>query len=81
MANNTLEENLKFVFRKVFRRNFKSNTITVREVEEWDSLSHIKLVMELEMTYGLDIDPDEISSLYSDFSTVLVFLKEKGVEA
>ncbi len=74
-----LEERLLAAFKRVFRRQFEAGRIRVDEVEEWDSLSHIKLVMELESEFGIEIKPDSIAKLYSNFDVMVSFLRELGV--
>lgn len=75
-----LEERLLAAFKRVFRRQFEAERIRVDEVEEWDSLSHIKLVMELESEFGIEIEPSSIAMLYSNFDVIASFLRELGVQ-
>ena len=75
-----LEERLLAAFKRVFRRQFETERIRVDEVEEWDSLSHIKLVMELESVFGIEIEPDSITKLYSNFDVIVSFLRELGIQ-
>ena len=74
----TLEDRLLTVFRRVLHRQFEAGLIRVDEVEEWDSLSHIKLVMELESEFGIEIEPDSIAKLYSNFDVIVSFVRELG---
>ncbi len=76
MEFSNLEDKLIQVFKRVFGREFVDNNINVNKVEEWDSLSHIKLIIELESEFKITIEPDSIPLLYSDFSTILNFLKK-----
>jgi len=68
---------LRRVFQRVFRREFSGSNAAVADVPGWDSLTHIKLVMELEREFGISIEPDEIPPLYSDFETVRRFVERK----
>ena len=68
---------LRRVFQRVFRREFDGSNAAVADVPGWDSLTHIKLVMELEREFGISIEPDEIPPLYSDFDTVRQFVARK----
>ena len=68
---------LRGVFRRVFRREFSGANAAVADVPGWDSLTHIKLVMELEREFGITIAPDEIPPLYRDFDTVRQFVARK----
>lgn len=73
-----LEERLLAAFKRVFRRPFEAERIRVDEVEEWDSLSHIKLIMELESEFGIEIEPKSIAKLYSNFDAIVSCLRELG---
>ena len=75
-----LEERLLVTFKRVFRRQFAVERIRVDEVEEWDSLSHIRLVMELESEFGIEIKASSIAKLYSNFDSIVSFLRELGVQ-
>lgn len=75
-----LEERLLVTFKRVFRRQFAVERIRVDEVEEWDSLSHIRLVMELESEFGIEIEASSIAKLYSNFDSIVSFLRELGVQ-
>ena len=70
-----LEERLQAVFNGVFGNLPDVCDIAVDRLEEWDSLSHIRLVMEIERAFGIEIPPHRILSLYTDFETVLAFLQ------
>ncbi|MFM9843246.1 MAG: acyl carrier protein [Dongiaceae bacterium] len=48
--------------------------IRVDDVEEWNSMSHIGIVMELEEAFGIEIDPELIGALYSSSDAILRFL-------
>ena len=65
------------VFRRAFRREFVNCEFGVTDVEEWDSLTHIKLVMELESEFGISIGPDDIPPLYSSFQTVKDYVESR----
>ncbi len=76
VALDILEDRLLAVFGKVFGRPLSANAIVVNETEEWDSLSHIKLIMELESKFDIQIDPGEVQLLYQDFATVRDYLRK-----
>ena len=65
-----MEARLRSVLQRVFRQEVDGGNLTVAEVANWDSLTHIKLVMELEREYGITITPDEILAMYIDYSAV-----------
>ena len=76
IASSQFEERLADVFRRVFRRPYDPAAATPATLEEWDSLSHIKLVMELEAEFGITIAADAVAELYADASVILSFLDE-----
>ena len=56
---------LNAVFRRVFYndRIVISDEMTANDVEEWDSLAHINLIMEIEAEYNLKFTVDDIVGL------------------
>ncbi len=76
MGNNSYEEQLQAIFKRVFSMSTVSGNVSVDAVENWDSLTHIKLIMELESVFGKEIDPDDIPHLYTDFNNILEYIKD-----
>jgi acyl carrier protein len=58
-------------FTKIFHDVFNDDSIVVRpdlaanDVEGWDSLSHIRLVLTVERSFGVKFSASEISKLKS----------------
>lgn len=50
----------------------------LREVAEWDSLKHVRLVIGLQSVFGLDLDRDQIQRL-TTLSQIRSVLSEHGV--
>jgi acyl carrier protein len=54
---------------QVFRRVFKDDSITVsrettaRDIEGWDSLTHLDLITETETEFGIEITGFEVMNL------------------
>ena len=54
---------------EIFRDVFDDKTITVcgdtvsDDIEEWDSLMHMRLVMEIEDEYNIEIPIDEVPEI------------------
>ena len=69
-------EKLLGVFKRALRCELPGTDFGTDDLEKWDSMTHIKLIMELEMAYGPTIGPDDIPPLYSNFSTVAAYIKE-----
>jgi acyl carrier protein len=53
------------IFRDVFDDDtiHLSRTMTAADIEEWDSLSHIRLVVSAERAFGVRFDTGEIADL------------------
>lgn len=76
-AQDEIEIKIKKIYNKIFSRDFNQDVIYLDDIEEWDSLSHINLIIELESEFNVDIDPDTITLLYSNSKVIEDFLKEK----
>lgn len=55
--------------REILSDIFKMNTaeitdeLTMKDVERWDSLTHMKLVVTLEETYNITLDAEQIMAM------------------
>lgn len=71
------------IIEKVTNNSFKgieSANINPDHVSEWDSLSHLNLIMILEEEYGVDILPDEIIDMFKGYNYIIEILKNHGVD-
>ncbi len=71
-------DQLRSIFQDTFTENtheFSINTIR-DDVEEWDSLSHIRLLTAIETHFGVQFDLDEIGDM-TDVATIVDLLEEK----
>ena len=50
-----------------------------REIEDWDSLKYVKLVVAIQAEFGVELDSDEIQKVTS-VSAIEEILKSKGVD-
>ncbi len=62
---------------QVFGKNFSKELLTAEETEEWDSLNHIKLIMDLEKIFNIRFNPAEITNLYTNSDVIVRTIKEK----
>lgn len=72
-----MEARLRALLQRVFRQEFDGRNLVVKEVANWDSLTHIKLVMELEREFGITIMPDEILAMYTDYNAIESLVRAK----
>ncbi|MCE5267560.1 MAG: acyl carrier protein [Planctomycetaceae bacterium] len=77
----TLTDRVAAIFEKVFgiEASTFSPTLAPEDVLRWDSLGHMTLVMELEDTFGVHFDVDELTELNSG-GRVIEMLRAKGVK-
>ncbi len=80
MSQNTAEilDQLELIFQDTFTESqyaFSSDT-TRDDIEEWDSLSHIRLLTAIEASFGVQFDLDEIGNM-ADVATIVDLLQAK----
>jgi len=47
-------------------------------IENWDSLSHVKMIMEIELQFNIDLLPDEAMEIFSiDDAIKIITSKQK----
>jgi acyl carrier protein len=59
-----IQDRLQTVFRTVFANDTIELTphLTADDVDEWDSLSHINLMLAVELEFGIEFDQSEIQN-------------------
>ncbi len=62
-----MDEKLRQLLSDVFGVGGKEITesSTANDIDTWDSIKHLQLVIALEQSYGVELDTDEISNLRS----------------
>ena len=50
-----------------------------REIEDWDSLKYVKLIVAIQAEFGVELGPEEIQSATS-VAAIEAVLRSKGVE-
>ena len=73
-----MEERVLSVLRMVFKDNTIDATCSQKNCVAWDSMNHLNLVAELEMEFGVSLEPEEIARMV-DYAAVCEILKAKGV--
>lgn len=69
MVNNMMREEILVNLTKVFREEFDNESIVLTEettaddVEEWDSLEHINLIVAVEEEFGIKFTMSEVTGM------------------
>lgn len=73
-----IEERLNRVFKTVFdNESIEINPeLTADDVDEWDSLSHINLMIAIELEFGIEFDQSEIQN-FANVSELMTSIEEK----
>ncbi len=64
------DQELRTVFTNALGCDLPPGEFARDQVEEWDSLGHVKLILQLESSLGVRVGPEAIPALHSDFVTV-----------
>jgi acyl carrier protein len=68
-----IEESLLAVFERIFNLHIVDiSTVSMNNLEEWDSIKHISLILEIEDTFNITIDPDYFMTMDSFNNTFKV---------
>ena len=60
-----MEERLLAVLCHVFNDATIDTTCSQKTCKAWDSMNHLNLVVELEMEFGMSLEPEEIGRMIS----------------
>lgn len=62
-----IKEKIKLIMAEVFEMNkdLINNNITQKDTPEWDSLSHLNLIVEIEEEFSVSFTPEKIGSMIS----------------
>lgn len=71
-----MEQQLLDVLRRVFKDPSLDETCSQKNCAAWDSMNQLNLVIELEMEFGISLEPEEIGRMI-DFPSVLEIVKSK----
>ena len=77
-THDTVHQRLVTIFSDVFAVDFEPGTENIRraDVEQWDSVNHLRLVLELEQEFGVTLPDEDVVTIESlqDAEAVLVRL-------
>ena len=79
----TNPDNIRDRLQTVFRETFDDDTIvlsdemTAEDLDDWDSVSHISLVLAVERDFGLTLNAAEIGSL-ENVGAMIALLRAKA---
>ncbi|MBQ3364702.1 MAG: acyl carrier protein [Muribaculaceae bacterium] len=71
-----MEDRILEIMREVFEMEDVSTTASQKNCERWDSLHHLTLASEIEDSFDIDLEPEEIAEM-TDFSRVVEMVKSK----
>ncbi len=77
MAMSKLRETIESIFEEKFDEVAKASHF--REIESWDSLSYIKLVVAIQAEFGIELTAQEIQKM-SSVSAIDGILKARGLQ-
>lgn len=60
-----MEERILSVLRNVFADPTVDTLCSQKTCKAWDSMNHLNLVVELEMEFGVSLEPEEIGRMIS----------------
>jgi acyl carrier protein len=66
-TNETMHQRLVGIFGDVFGVDLGPNTGDIRrsDVEQWDSVNHLRLVLELEQEFGIALPDEDVLAIQS----------------
>lgn len=71
-----MEQKILDMMKSVFQTDFLDETCSQKSCEQWDSMNHLNLVVELEMEFGVAFEPEEIAKMQT-FEEVVRIVKSK----
>ena len=60
-----MEERILTVLKNVFNDTTIDTTCSQKTCKAWDSMNHLNLVVELEIEFGVSLEPEEIGRMTS----------------
>ena len=73
-----IEPTLKNILSEVFSQNNICLDDSIDTIEEWDSMLHMELIIALEKSYSIRIEPEDIVTL-TGVKSIQDYLNNKGL--
>jgi acyl carrier protein len=76
-----MNEKVKSIMASVFRTDIENITedLKQKDVNFWDSLRHLNLVVELEEQFEISFEPEEIAEM-TTFQNVIYYINQKLIQ-
>ena len=71
-----MEQQVLDVLRRVLKDSSIDETCSQKNCKAWDSMNQLNLVIELEMEFGISLEPEEIGRMV-DYNSVLSVVNSK----
>lgn len=71
-----MEQKILDIMKSVFQTDILDETCSQKLCEQWDSMNHLNLVVELEIEFGIAFEPEEIAKMQT-FEEVVRIVKSK----
>lgn len=76
--NNRIKKTLEKVL-NISLEGFQDVEIKPNNIESWDSLNHLNIVLSLEEEFDVKFETDEILEMLKGFNNIVDILKKHGV--
>ena len=73
-----MEEKVLEILKNVLEVDNVDEKVSSDNCEKWDSMAQLNISVELEMEFGVSLEPEEIAALAS-YKDIVRILKEKNV--
>ena len=73
-----MREKVLDILKNLFELDIVDETCSQQTCEQWDSMGHLNLIVELESEFNITLEPEEMGEMKS-FNDVIRILKTKGV--
>ena len=71
-----MEERILELLKQVFKEESIDKTCSQENCKQWDSMNQLNLVIEIEDTFGITMEPEEIAEM-KNFDDIVNIVKRK----